>query len=424
MREQAVIRHEDPAHEAAMLEYCSAIQSGLSAFVSPEGLPFDEEVRAEFEELVLGQYLVTSLRRLGERMGSPHGTHHDGHFRRSLTAFRSSGSSGSAKTVLYFNATLMACAKAIARRMRLADRRHSFAFVPQEFAYGLSIIHSHLLADAVVEFRSFKSAADVLSLLEELARAGQSQGGLLPLVYTLPHQLHEMSIAARDWPGALADVEFVVAGGMLPQPVAERLSGLFAGSRITNMYGQAELGPRVATWSGALPDFREGLIGEPLEGVELIVTARESGDGGLSVLSPYRMLGYLAPTKAAVEAALGASSRAWPTGDLVRETPDGGVVLSGRQTHAVNVGGVRLMLGDISRIVASLSEVTAFRVSSVQTRSLGTVPHVEATSEQLADAETIWLVRSAMLGAFGPVAKAFKVTVPSRLETSIGGKRW
>lgn len=415
------VRHAVPEIEIAIRAYCDGILSGAGAFISHELPGPTDPALVDFSSVASGSFMITNLRGSTDIGTGRASAGHDGDYRQALIAFKSSGTSGTSKTVLYASATMLACASAIADRLRLGPTVESLALVPHEFAFGLSIIHSHLLADAPVTFQDFEDGRTAVDAILRHKRIADARGASRTLIYLLPHQAQAISLAAADVETPMPEVHFAIAGGSLHQAVSNRLSATFPGSTLSNMYGQAELGPRVSTWTGELSRFQEGMMGEPLPGV-LLIPKRVEDDYLLWVRSPYRMLRYLAPNDAAASSVVGGSAWDWPTGDIVHSDDAGNLALVGRQSQFVNVVGVRILLADISRAVASCSAVEHYRITTAPSPTLGRIPVVEVSSRDGVSDVLRQAVRSVLNERFGAISRTFKVVTAERITPTPSGK--
>lgn len=332
--------------------------------------------------------------------------------------FESSGTTGDPKLVRYRKQVVRNCADAIARSLDLDAGRDYVALVNPRFAYGLSIIHSHVTASVPVRFEAAPTSLDAWARV---------RASLTPdaAVYLAPH--HSF-LLAQD-PGWRFDehVELVFAGGPLRQSMVDLLAMSFPNATVTNMYGQAELGPRIALRRSVIAEFREGDVGAPLPGVRVRVDAPATPDdpsptrGEILVNSPYRMEGYVAMDGTAIAAE--PAPEWWRTGDVGSVGPAGDVLITGRAAPDVNFLGTRINLDHLRRAVRGVAGVLDTRVSAVPHDAFGQCPHIRVLIPSLADRDSVErAVRIALSDTIGKAAAAALVDIVDPASLPESGK--
>ncbi len=315
--------------------------------------------------------------------------------------FESSGTTGDPKLVRYRKQVIRDCATAISDALALDPARDYVSLVNPRFAYGLSVMHSHLLASVPVRIESSPTSLDDWARFRETLRPDSA-------VYLAPHQSF---LLAQDPTWRFdAPIELIFAGGAVRQSMADLLAASFPRATITNMYGQAELGPRISIGRSAISEFREGNVGRPLPGVRVRATSTEDAagpDGDIAVSSPYRMSSYVALDGAPC----GESSEWWPTGDVGTVSPGGDVLIKGRAAADVNFLGTRIRLDEVRQAVRGVDSVLDTRVSAVPHAVYGECPVVRVLVRSLADAsdDTERAVRIALSANIGKAASAVVV---------------
>jgi non-ribosomal peptide synthetase-like protein len=159
---------------------------------------------------------------------------------------------------------------------------------------------------------------------------------------------------------ALASVRLLILGGeACPEHLVERLA---EGRELWNTYGPTEA-TVVSTAIRLMPDLPV-TIGAPLRGWKLAVVDADDqpvspGEAGELVISGIGLGRYLNPELDTERyrslPALG-WTRAYRTGDIVRETPDG-LEFVGRRDHQVKIGGRRIELGEVDGVLSSVPGV-------------------------------------------------------------------
>lgn len=397
---------------AALVAYQSAVDSGHSTLIRPsaayDGL---DAVIRHVAGLSGAPLVVTDLaglpspaRPLPCAQESPSLQHRA---EEPLVAFHTSGSTGRPKCVIYRRSVVDAHARTIAQRLRLTEEAATWvALPPPGFAYGLSILHSHTAVGVPVTFVKPEWG------LPDLPGKPGLRGDDDPLaVYVLPQHV-PLLLSAGIPEGRLRHV--LVAGGRLSGASARMLAERFPGLRLTNMYGQAELGPRLATWSGPAADFVEGTIGTPLPGVELQVQ-----DGELHARTPYAMEHYVPAPYDEMLPGPGADSVA--TRDRGTALPDGTLRHEGRADHVLNVAGTKVDGGHLAALVEREFAPLVVRVTSRPARVGGDmIPIVEIVPGDTP--VTRGAVRRVLHTEIGAIAGLCTIEIVDELHLTESGK--
>lgn len=339
-----------------------------------------------------------------------------------LLVFHTSGSTGSPSSVVYRKEIAQAHARAIVTSLKLdnpacRDREAAFvALPPPRFAYGLSIVNSHLEADVPVTF------TDAEWQLPGLARVAADTDRDLA-VYALPQHTPLLLSADID-PQRL--VRIYLAGGRISAGSVTRLAERFPRLELVNMYGQAERGPRLSMWRGAPADFVEGTIGRPLPGVTLRVEPIEPGDdvivtpGRIVAASPYSMSAHVAAPYTQVTPGPGAGEVV--TTDLATVTDDGTLRHAGRADHVLNVAGTKVDLRRVQQIVTEAASPIVVKVDSkAGTVSGDSRPVIEIVPGPDSPTRT-GPIRRALDAEFGRLAGLFDIQFVRELTLKESGK--
>jgi acyl-coenzyme A synthetase/AMP-(fatty) acid ligase len=187
-------------------------------------------------------------------------------------------------------------------------------------------------------------------------------------------------LADADAAGGLASVEHViVTGDALPARTLAELPRLFPAARIHNVYGCTETNDSfVHEVTAADVERAEPLpLGRPIAGVDALIVGPDGavvtgpGRGELYVATPFQTDGYLDPRLNAAKFApnpQGAQSGSRPyfrSGDLVRRTADGRIVLEGRDDFQVKVRGVAVNTAEVERALLDHPQVAEAAVVAV-----------------------------------------------------------
>ncbi|WP_406454306.1 acyl--CoA ligase [Streptomyces sp. NBC_01622] len=167
-----------------------------------------------------------------------------------------------------------------------------------------------------------------------------------------PHLLMRVIGGGERLPGTLRHV--TVGGDRLGRTALAELRARGVPETATT-YGLTEAGPRVSTNRLDAGDHEDGL-GHPLAGVSW----RLDADGQLVVRTPTAQAGgYTDGGFTSYDA-----GDEVPTGDICEQLPDGTFRLVGRARRVASVGGEKVYLGLVERVLADHPAVGAARVSS------------------------------------------------------------
>lgn len=153
----------------------------------------------------------------------------------------------------------------------------------------------------------------------------------------------------------------ILGGEACPDALGWRLA---AATEVWNTYGPTEA--TVVTTAARVTLGEPVLIGRPLQGWTVAVVGTDGervdiGEPGELVIGGVGLARYLDPDldaeRFAAAPALG-WSRAYRSGDVVRETPQG-LAFVGRRDNQVKIGGRRVELGEIDARLAALPGVTS-----------------------------------------------------------------
>jgi acyl-coenzyme A synthetase/AMP-(fatty) acid ligase len=400
--------HPDPVVRDALREHVGRWAEGWSVLVSPptayDGLA---RVRDHVVASSAAPVLVTGLdgrreEHAGEGDGEP------------VLGFHTSGSTGSPKCVVYAATTNRAHAEMVARSLALDESRTSLALPPSQFAYGLSILHSHAVAGAPVHV--VPTGPTPAPLAEALAAHPATD-----TVYLLPQQV-TLLLAAADAARALRRV--VVAGGRLSHLAASALAARWPDLELVVMYGQAELGPRLATWRGPVAEHLEGLVGQPVEGVRLALGDPDAeGRTELLAATPYAMRELWRAPYAEPEAGPAAGALVH-TGDHARLTGRGWVHV-GRTLAFANVAGTRVDLARLQECVEAAVPTVAVRLGTRRSRVTGDDVVVVQVVPEGGTAGATWTatdLRCRLSEDLGGLAALLDLRVVDHLEVAESGK--
>ncbi|BCY10575.1 AMP-binding protein [Actinoplanes sp. L3-i22] len=275
-----------------------------------------------------------------------------------------SGSTGSPRFVRLSHTNISANAEAIAESLSLTRAERAITSLPLHYSYGMSVLHSHLIAGASVVV----GKADLFSpaFWESLGELGVTSMAGVPLTF---HTLQRVGFAEWDLPRLTTLTQ---AGGRLEDRLVRYFGDLMRerGGRFYVMYGQTEAAPRMSCLDpDRLPD-KLGSVGTALAGGELFVRAGDDGParpgevGTVCYRGPNVMMGY-AENRA--DLALGdTTGDVLDTGDLGFIDEDGYLFVTGRTKRIAKLSGVRVSLDEIEAMLADHGPARVVALSGEQ----------------------------------------------------------
>ncbi|MEQ4305621.1 AMP-binding protein [Plantactinospora sp. B6F1] len=267
-----------------------------------------------------------------------------------------SGSTGQPRLVRLSTAGVLANTRAIRTALGIGPDDVAVTTLPLCYSYGLSVLHSHLLAGATV-------VLDRRGVLDQGFWRDVDRYGVTSLA-GVPHT-YEL-LARKPWsPERSPSVRVLTtAGGRLSNELATSFSTAMAahGGRLYMMYGQTEAGPRICVLPPERLPAKLGSVGPPLPGTRLSIEPDpagpgDPGSGEVLVHGPGVMLGY-----AETAADLGRGDDlcgTLRTGDTGRLDDDGYLWLSGRLGRIGKAFGVRVNLDAVEHLVAGIVPAAA-----------------------------------------------------------------
>jgi hypothetical protein len=285
-----------------------------------------------------------------------------------------SGSTGSPKLVRLSRRNLLANARAIAHYLGLSPDDRAITTLPLHYCYGLSVLHSHLVAGASVVLND-ASVIDP-SFWDRFARSGCTSFAGVPHTFDL---LDRIGFDTLELP-TLRHV--TQAGGRMEPEAVRRYArlGRERGWRFYAMYGQTEATARMAYLPPDRALAHPATIGVPVRNGSLRLaplpeelapplggetapvdqglpgTMAEAaqdhpiGQGELVYRGPNVMLGY---ASSPADLALGATVDELRTGDLARRAPDGSFEIIGRRQRFAKPFGTRVDLDDVESLLTA-----------------------------------------------------------------------
>lgn len=280
-----------------------------------------------------------------------------------------SGTTGAPKGVTLGHANFAANVDAIVDYLELRASDRTVLVLPFHYAYGASVLHTHLAVGASVVLEPnlvFPHA--VVDTIERTRATGFSG---VPSTFTL---LLERGVLAGR---CLDSLRYLTqAGGAMTAATTDRLRAQLPGARLFLMYGQTEATARLTYVPPECLDDKRGSVGRPVRGVAIEVRD-EPGNrlaagavGEVWARGPNVMAGYWNdPTATALVLRDG-----WlRTGDIGHLDQDGYLHLRGRRSDIIKSGAHRIHPLEVEEALLELPWVREAAVAGVDDALLGQV---------------------------------------------------
>ncbi len=283
-----------------------------------------------------------------------------------------SGTTGSPKGVTLSHANVLANAQAVVAYLELGPQDSILSVLPFYYAYGSSVLHTHLLAGACVHLA--ENVVFPHLLVEYLQRERISGFSGVPSTFAL--LLDRVPLQDYDL-GALRYL--TQAGGAMSPALAARLRRVLPSPRLFVMYGQTEATSRLTWLPPERLDDKPGSVGIGVDGVRLRIVREDGGiaapgePGEVCAQGPGIMLGYWRDPQATARAV----RDGWlHTGDIGHLDEEGFLFLSGRRSDMIKTGAHRVFPGDIEEAVAELPGVGDVAAIGIDDEVMGQVVKV------------------------------------------------
>jgi long-chain acyl-CoA synthetase len=280
-----------------------------------------------------------------------------------------SGTTGAPKGVTLTHGNLLANASAVVRYLALDERDSVLSILAFYYAYGASVLHTHLISGGCVVL-----APNLLFphlLMDTIARERITGFSGVPSTFAL--LLERVKLADYD----LSSLRYLTqAGGAMSPVLTRRLRAALPHARLFVMYGQTEATSRLTWLPPERLDEKLGSVGIPVEGVELRIVHEDGRDAAIGDIGEVRvrganvMRGYWNNPEASSLVLVDGWLR---TGDLGHLDADGVLWLAGRRSDMIKTGAHRVHPGDIEDVIAEMPGVSEVAVVGVDDAVLGQV---------------------------------------------------
>jgi len=281
-----------------------------------------------------------------------------------------SGSTGSSKGVMVTHRNIECNTDDIIAYMRLTPADRAMVVLPLHYCFGLSLLHTLLMAGGSVvlnnDFRLFPEA-----MLQEMLQRGCTGLAGVPSTYQIllrKSRFCQMTFPKLRW--------FQQAGGKLPNPCIAEIRSAFPRVRYFLMYGQTEATARLSYLPPELLTEKLGSIGKGMASTKLEVLKPDgtsvtpgSNDAGEIVATGENIaLGYW---NDAEETSRYFRNGRLYTGDIARVDADGFIFIVEREREIIKSGGNRVSAKEVEDIIAELPEIVEVAVLGTPHELLG-----------------------------------------------------
>jgi long-chain acyl-CoA synthetase len=268
-----------------------------------------------------------------------------------------SGTTGAPKGVMLSHGNLAANVSSIVQYLGLTGDDKVLSVLPFYYAYGSSVLHSHLaVGGCVVIERNFVFPHVVI---ETMARTGVTGFSGVPSTFALL-----VSRAGAGLGAKLPALRYITQAGAAMSPaLAAKVRAALPNAKLYVMYGQTEATSRLTYLPPERLDDKAGSVGIPIPGVEIEIRDGEVWARGANIMQGYWR------NEAATRAAL---KDGWlRTGDVGHLDEQGFLFLDGRRSDIIKTGANRVHPGEIEEVVAELAGVVEVAAGSIEDEVLG-----------------------------------------------------
>lgn len=280
-----------------------------------------------------------------------------------------SGTTGAPKGVTLTHGNLLANASAVIDYLRLDADDSVLSILAFYYAYGASVLHTHLLSGACIVL-----AQNLLFphlLMDTIVRERITGFSGVPSTFAL--LLERVKLGDYD----LSSLRYLTqAGGPMGPTLTQRLRAALPGARLFVMYGQTEATSRLTWLPPERLDEKLGSVGIPINGVSLRIVREHGGDadtgedGEVWVRGANVMRGYWNNPESSAAVLRDGWLR---TGDIGHLDGDGYLWLVGRRSDMIKTGAHRVHPVDVEEVIAEVPGVAEVAVVGVDDDVLGQV---------------------------------------------------
>ncbi|MBP6797139.1 MAG: AMP-binding protein [Luteimonas sp.] len=280
-----------------------------------------------------------------------------------------SGTTGAPKGVALSHRNLAANTASILDYLRLDADDSTVSALPFYYAYGASVLHTHLAVGARVVLEDNVVFPHLIT--EALARERATGFSGVPSTFAL--LLDRGQLDRHE----LSSLRYLTqAGGAMAPALAARVRQAFPQARLFVMYGQTEASARLTWLPPERLDDKLGSAGVPVAGVELQLRREDGSEAAIDETGEVWargdnvMTGYWQAPDATAATLVDGWLR---TGDLGHRDAEGFLWLAGRRSDMIKTGAHRVHPQDVEEAIAELPGVREVAVTGIDDPLLGQV---------------------------------------------------
>ncbi|MDF0651023.1 MAG: class I adenylate-forming enzyme family protein [Nitrospira sp.] len=278
-----------------------------------------------------------------------------------------SGSTGRPKGVVLTHKNLTANTRSILEYLQLTADDSAMAVLPFVYAYGNSVMLTHLFVGGVLVIENNMLYPHVV--LDGMIKTGVTGFSGVSTTYAI--LLNHSNLKSYAFP-ALRYLTH--AGGPMPSELLGRIRRAFSDQRIFLMYGQTEASARLTYLPPELLDVKQESTGRAIPGVTLKIvkeggeSARPGEIGEIRASGDNIMQGYWQDP----ELTAGVLRDGWlHTGDLGRLDEEGYLTIVGRNNEMIKAGSYRISPTEIEEVLLQHEKVQEAGVVGIDDPILG-----------------------------------------------------
>lgn len=278
-----------------------------------------------------------------------------------------SGSTGRPKGVVLTHANLVANTRSILEYLQLTADDSVMAVLPFVYAYGNSVMLTHLFAGGTIVIENNMLYPHVV--LDGMIKTGVTGFSGVSTTYAL--LLNHSNLKSYTFPS----LRYLThAGGPMLSELLSRIRKAFPDRRMFLMYGQTEASARLTYLPPELLDVKKESAGRAISGVVLKivreggVVARPGEVGEILAFGDNIMHGYWQDA----ELTSGVLQDGWlHTGDLGRLDEEGYLTIVGRNNEMIKAGSYRISPTEIEEVLLQHKQVHEAGVVGIDDPILG-----------------------------------------------------
>jgi long-chain acyl-CoA synthetase len=280
-----------------------------------------------------------------------------------------SGTTGRPKGVMLSAGNLVANVRAIVDYLNLSKHDRGICVLPFYYAYGSSVLHTHLAVGAGLVIEN--NLLYPQRLLERMSAEQVTGFAGVPSTFRL--LLRRCDLGRFPMPHLRYATQ---AGGAIAGADLEAMQRAWSSADFFVMYGQTEATARLTYLPPNRLKTKAGSVGVPVAGVRLKIMDDQGREkpcgetGEICAAGPNIMLGYWRDDEATAKKFFGEWLR---TGDLGYRDAEGYFTVVGRSSEMIKTGDHRVAPEEVEQVIAELDSVEEVAVVGTPDELLGQV---------------------------------------------------